>query len=409
MDDGPPDPGGSASLRIALLLSASHFEDFYGAGLGLSRARYLAGYRNDWSWDWCQMLARKGAEPTIYVPTSGLGERAVTPDGFRVRFLALGPIAVPWLRFPALWRSPVGRYAGQVVNAVAFLPALRAGLKADGIDVLCVQEYWTARFDVLTRALGQGTPVVAVDQGLPDRREIKVLKRGSFQRCAAAIVQTRHEGDKVARYGGRAQRIPNAVDARVFSPPPEGKRRDKPVVLFVGRLHDAQKRISDVVRALALLPGDWRLEIAGSGPDRPALEALAAELGVQDRVSYLGFVSDSLRLRDLYRGASVLALPSKYEGLPMVLLEAMSCATPVVGSDIPAIAEVVEPGRSGLLVPVGEPPHLAAALQDAVAQGAKLGRRAREAILESYDQAVVGSQLVDLLRGAARAPRPRAA
>jgi glycosyltransferase involved in cell wall biosynthesis len=275
--------------------------------------------------------------------------------------------------------------------------------------VLCVQEYWTARFDVLTRALGPGTPVVAVDQGLPDRREIKILKRGSFRRCARAIVQTRHEGDKVARYGAYAQRIPNAVDARVFSPPPEGERRDKPVILFVGRLHDAQKRISDVVRALALLPGDWRLEIAGSGPDRSVLEALAGELRVQDRVSYLGFVSDSLRLRDLYRSASVLALPSKYEGLPVVLLEAMSCATPVVGSDIPAIAEVIEPGRSGLLVPVGEPPHLAAALRDAVAQGAKLGRGARETILATYDQAVVGSQLVDLLRGVAQPPGRAAA
>ena len=96
------------------------------------------------------------------------------------------------------------------------------------------------------------------------------------------------------------------------------------------------------------------------------LERLAAELGIADRVQYLGFVSRGSEVRDLYRRAAVLALPSAYEGLPMVLLEAMSCGTPVVGSEIAAIAEVIDHGRTGLLVPVGAPDRLAAALRDAV-------------------------------------------
>jgi glycosyltransferase involved in cell wall biosynthesis len=393
----------SGPLRVALLLSTSHFEAFYGDGLGLSRHNYLEGYRNDWSWDWCRMLAAAGVEAIIYVGTTSAGEHAVTDDNHRVRFLPLGSIASPWIRFPWLLRTPVGRYVGQAANAVAMLPALRRALVEDRVDVLCVQEYWTARLDVLVRALN--TPVVAVDQGLPDRHEVKLVKRGSLRRTAGVVVQTEREGAKIRRYGGAACRIPNAVDTEFFKPGPARRNGSEPVILCVGRLHDAQKRLSDVLRALARLPDRWRLQIAGSGPDRDMFERLSDELGIGERVTYLGFVSDSTKLRELYRGASVLALPSAYEGLPMVLLEAMSCATPVVGSDIPAIAEVVADGQTGLLVPAGDPVRLAEALTYAVARSDELGAAARASIVANYDQAVVAPRLAEMLQAARSGPR----
>lgn len=383
------------SLRVALLLSTSHFEDFYGHSLGLSRHDYVEAYRNDWSWDWCRMLALEGVEANIYVATTSAGEQVTTEDGFRVRFLALNGLARPWLRFPLLRRTPVGRYVWQAANAGAMLRSLRSALIADGVDVLCVQEYWTARLDLLVRAVE--LPVVAIDQGLPDRHEVKLLKRGSFTRTAGVVVQTEREAAKIARYGGDARRIPNAVDTGIFCPGARRLHRADPVVLFVGRLHEAQKRVSDVIRALARLPETWRLQIAGEGPDRATLERLGFELGIAERVDYLGFVSDGAKLRELYRRASVLALPSAYEGLPMVLLEAMSCGTPVVGSDIPAIAEVIERGRTGLLVPVGDPSRLAEALSEAVARRHELGSAARASILANYDQAVVGPRLAQML------------
>lgn len=385
------------SLRIALLLSTSYFEDFYGNGLGLTRREYLETYRNDWSWDWCRMLAREGVEPTIYVATTVAGQHVITADGYRVRFLPLAAIAGPWLRFPVLERTPVGRFVGQAANAAAMLPGLRAALREDQIDVLCVQEYWTARLDLLVRTIG--VPVVAVDQGLPDRHEVKLFKRGSFERAACMVAQTQWEAAKIRRYGGVARRIPNAVDADFFSPSRVGTMSE-PTILCVGRLHDGQKRLSDVLRALSRLPQKWRLRIAGSGPDQAALQRLGVELGVEHRVEYLGFVSDSVKVRDLYRDATILALPSAYEGLPMVLLEAMSCATAVVGSEIPAIAEVVQHGHTGLLVPVGDPLRLAEALKEAVGRRDELGSAARASILADYDQAVIGPRLAEMLRAA---------
>jgi glycosyltransferase involved in cell wall biosynthesis len=393
-------PREDPTLRVALLLSTEYFEDFYGRGLGLERAEYLSSYRNDWSWDWCTMLRRAGVQCSIYVPTLGPAEHVMTADGFEVRFLPLSSFSRPWRRFPFLARSPVGRYAMQAANTRAFLPALRAGLAEDRIDVLCVQEYWTARFDILARRLA--TPVVAVDQGVPDRHELKLLKRRAFARSAGVVVQTNEERRKVAAYGGRVVRIPNAVDTDTFSPGPAAELAPSPTIVCVGRLHDAQKRLSDVVRALPRLPANWRLEIAGTGPDRPMLEVLAQELGVADQIRYLGFVSDPHELCRLYRRATVFALPSAWEGLPMVLLEAMSCGTPVVGSDIAAIAEVIEPAHTGLLVATGDHEELARALLQAREERETLGRAARERILATYDQAVVGPRLTELLASAAR-------
>jgi glycosyltransferase involved in cell wall biosynthesis len=395
----PPAAGTRPGLRVALVLSTRYFEDFYGAGLGLKRSDYLECYRNDWSWDWCEMLAREQVQTTIYVPTVEHGELAGTEDGYGVRFLELGPLIKPWVRFPVLERTPVGRYVGQVANTFAMLAPLRAALHHDRIDVVCVQEYWTARFDMLARALDR--PVIGVDQGLPDRHELKFLKRGAFSASAGAVVQTDREADKVGRYGGDARRIPNAVDTEFFSPDPARAPIDgDPEILFVGRLHDVQKRVSDVLRALALLPDGWRLTIAGGGPDEAALRRLAGQLGVKERVSFKGFVGDSGELRDLYRRADVVAMPSRYEGLPMVLLEAMSCGTPVVGSEIPAIAGVVHDRETGLLCPVGAPDRLASALADAVADRDRLGDAARRSILADYDQAVVGPRLAEFLTSA---------
>jgi glycosyltransferase involved in cell wall biosynthesis len=385
----------ASRIRLALLLSTRFFEDFYGDSLGISAADYIDSYRNDWSWDWCSVLREQGVDARIYVPSIRESGSRRTPEGFELRFLPLGATYMPYVRFPVLERTPVGRFAGQAVNTGAFLEPLRSALVSDDIDVLCVQEYWTARFDLLTRRLA--VPIIAVDQGLPDRREVKVLKRGSFARASRIIVQTEREAIKVRALGGDAVVIPNAVDTDLFSPAARPDRSEHPcTVLSVARLHDAQKRPSDLIRALGLMPDEWSLDLVGTGPDEKKLRRLTQELGLEGRVRFNGFVGSKTDLRDFYRSAGVFALPSAYEGLPMALLEAMACGAAVVGSRIPAIARVLEP--DGLLVEVGDVPALAASLREAASRRSELGGRARATIEERFSRHAIGPQLLECIR-----------
>jgi glycosyltransferase involved in cell wall biosynthesis len=385
-------------LRLALLLGTEYFEGFYGRQLGLSVAEYLESYRNDWSWDYARMLRARGIEPLIYVASSTQSGRYETSDGFSVRFVPLSAAYRPYLRFPMLKRSPPARYLSQVVNGGALLPSLRAGLRADRVDVLMVQEYWTGRFDVLMA--GISLPRLTIDQGLPDRREVKALKRWSMPRVYRVITQTDWERRKVARYGGVAERIPNAVDAELFNLPEGDGHREEHLVLITARLLDVQKRISDLIRAVSHLPAPWRLRVLGNGPDERKLRDLAASLGVEHRVEFAGFVADKAAIiRELHR-CTVFALPSAYEGLPMSLLEAMSTGAAVVASKIPAVAEVVTDGDDGLLHPVGDAKRIADLVVQAALKRDTLGRGARRKIVESYSQTVVGGRVETLVRGA---------
>lgn len=379
----------------AILLSTPTFETFYGGGLGLDRAAYLETYRNDWSWEYAEGLRRQGIKAYIYVASAGPTALHETAEGIGVRFLGLGAADRPWRAIPALQRSPLGRYAYGAANAVSMWPALRAALQEDAIAALLIQEYWTARYDVLSKRVP--VPVLAIDQGMPERREIKLRKRASLPRARRVVVQTQAEREKVERYGGTAERIPNGVDTGRYGPDPA--REHPPEILTVARLLDVQKRISDLIRALALLPPEWRLRIVGGGPDEQLLRDLAVELQVTDRVRFDGFVMDRDVIVDALQGTGVYAIPSTYEGLPMALLEAMSCGCAVVGSAIPAIAEVVSDGVDGLLVGTEDPPALAAAIARAYAERDRFGAAGRETIEREYSLEACGGRLAALILG----------
>ena len=129
---------------------------------------------------------------------------------------------------------------------------------------------------------------------------------------------------------------------------------DAPVVLFVGRLA-AQKAVDDLLAALDVLQHvrpDLRALIAGDGPLRDRLEEHAAAVGLRASVKFLGHREDVPRL---LAACDLLVLPSLYEGLPNVVLEAMRFRKPVVATAAPGTTEVVADGETGLLVPDAQP------------------------------------------------------
>ena len=140
-----------------------------------------------------------------------------------------------------------------------------------------------------------------------------------------------------------------------------------PLILAAGRLSE-QKNFAVLVDAVGTLKRtvpSLHTIIAGDGPQRAALRARADSLALGNRLQLPGNVTE---LTPLMQTADLFVLPSLWEGLPLVLLEAMACGLPVVASDIAGIAEVVTDGVDGVLVPPGDSGPLAGALRDLLEQ-----------------------------------------
>lgn len=136
-----------------------------------------------------------------------------------------------------------------------------------------------------------------------------------------------------------------------IAPPPGYLPRPAvPTFLYVGRLDNRQKRIDKLLRALAPLREEhWWLDIVGEGPDRSALETLAQQLGLGDHVRWRGFQAEPF---ESVGAATVLVLPSDWEGLGLVLVEALARGIPVIASDCPVgLRDIVRPGHNGWLFP----------------------------------------------------------
>jgi glycosyltransferase involved in cell wall biosynthesis len=147
-----------------------------------------------------------------------------------------------------------------------------------------------------------------------------------------------------------------------------------PLLLAVSRLTE-QKGLDTAVRALADVPGATLL-VLGEGPERASLEALASSLGVC--LLLPGRVGD---VAALYRRADLLVHPARWEGFGLAMLEAMLAAKPVVAARAGSAPELVEDGRTGLLVPVDDAASLARAVNELLAdpeRAAELGRAGRE-------------------------------
>jgi len=157
--------------------------------------------------------------------------------------------------------------------------------------------------------------------------------------------------------------IPNGVLLPAPDPETRGHVRaaervppDVPVLLCLGRLDPQKAPLDLVAAAVALGPRPFRLWLAGGGPEEAAVRAAIARAGVGERVRLLGVRED---VGDLLSAADVLALSSRWEGLPNAVLEAMAAGLPVVATNVGGTPELVVEGETGYLVPPADPGAMA--------------------------------------------------
>lgn len=224
--------------------------------------------------------------------------------------------------------------------------------------------------------------------------------------------------DLVAKLGWPGQRIEvvrNGVVLPESPPQPDPALRriltgggDRAVVLVPARL-TAQKGHSLLLRAAEAVPGA-QFVFAGDGPDRAALVAEAAKLGLDDRVTFLGYRHD---VPKLMASADLVVLPSLYEGLPLVILEAMAAAKPVVASRIPGVQEVITEAADGILFESGNSADLARAIDEVLLdpdKSRRLGAAARRTVMSRFSAAAMGARVSEvyttlLKRGSSRSPK----
>jgi peptidoglycan/xylan/chitin deacetylase (PgdA/CDA1 family) len=202
--------------------------------------------------------------------------------------------------------------------------------------------------------------------GARERFKFRVASR-LFNRVVAVGAETDRE---LARAGVRAARrvvIRNGIEVSRFASSPTAESSGPsalPVQRVVGTVARlaTEKGVDRLLEALPrLLPGnaDVRLVIVGDGPERAALEALARSLDVSDRVTFLGFrprVSEVLPLFDVF------VLPSRTEGIPLALLEAMAAGRACVATAVGGVPEVIQDGVTGVLVAPDDPAALSTAI-----------------------------------------------
>ena len=192
----------------------------------------------------------------------------------------------------------------------------------------------------------------------------------------------------------QVHRIYHGVEVPGSAPMVDGNAT--PVILAVARLVE-KKGLETLVRAAALLRlqgADFRVRIAGEGPEWARLQRLVHELGVADRVAFLGPLME-VEVRAEYRRAAVFALPCRVlengdrDGLPNAVVEAMAHGLPVASTTLAGVREAVVDGECGLLVPPGDELGLAGALQRLLSDGAlrsRLGAQARRRVASRFER-----------------------
>jgi len=380
-------------------------------------------------------LAARGREIDLLIeaPDSDLGARL--PAGVNLVDLgkaAAPPVAAALLRLASLLVNLTRRSRPDPCGRASFRIALARFLFKRRPPLHALRRYLSSRRPeaivsflnypnialLLAAQLGKGDTRVYVNvrnhisssvAGAKSRRmrEMPVLMRNLFALADGIIAVSDGVGADIARLTdtppARVTTIFNPVYrpqmlelANAPAPHPWLQPGAPPVVLGAGKMKP-QKDFATLLKAFARLRRERpaRLIILGDGDGKEVLEALAETLGIRPDVDFPGYVANPYVY---FRHASVFVLSSAWEGLPNVLIEAMACGCPVVSTDCPSgPAEILDGGRFGRLVPVGDDAAMAQAMAATLDQGnapAAPGEHAKrfsfDSVVERYDRLLSG-------------------
>lgn len=428
-------PSGTVTSTLALLPWGDVIEDFLD-DIGVSLETFATEMTGGWLFGYVEALRRVGLRTVIVC----VSKQVPAPTRFTHAQTAATvwalPAPKPYLRLRRQMRDPYGwaiedmfgpasgprRIVHRLIRDVApYLAtpsrALVRVLRDEECDAILCQEYEYPRFDVVVRVGRQlGLPVFATFQG-GDWQTSRIepwARPRSLRAAAGLIIPTSTEAARVeARYGvpdAQIARIFNPLDVQAWTMPDKYEaRRDlgfadtADVVVWHGRVDLHRKGLDVLLDAWAevvrLRPDrDLRLLLVGTGP---SAEELRPRVEADNRIHWIDeYVLDRNRLRRLLAAADVYAFPSRHEGFPVALVEALASGLPVVAADAPGVPDILgfEPA-CGFIVPRGEVAAFARALGDLldIPVRTAMGRAARQHAEAAFSLDAVGAQLKGFL------------
>ena len=420
------------SPGVAVLVWGDAVEDFL-APLGIGVRQFATEMDGGWLFGYAEALRRAGVRPVVVCVSREVrrAERLVheatgaavwvlpLPRRYRPFRAALrDPYATDlWSAFSPNTRLP--RPLRRLIRDVApYLPlpllALARVLRRERIEALVVQEYESARFD-LSVGVGRavGVPVFASFQGgtWHVSRIEGAVRTASLRAAAGVIVASADEAERVReRYGvpdAKIARIVNPLDFEAWAHPDRDAARSAlgvPAAAEVAAWHgrvDLHRKGLDVLldawgRVIEARPSrDLQLRLVGTGPSAGELRARIADgpAGVSWRDEY---VLDRSELYQHLASADVYVLPSRHEGFPVALVEALAAGLPAVAADAPGVRDVFGTPPAGLVVPTEDAQALAdglGRLLDDQDLRSRLGRDARRRGEAAFGLDAVGEAL----------------
>ena len=346
-----------------------------------------------------QALAKRMA-----VEVRCFGERAPSTDGVTVRGYT------PWERLKAGADGPL--FAPSLETLSIGLAMARDPVDA---DVVHAHTWYADMAGVWIRTLHR-IPLVVTLHSMEPLRPWKADQLGSGYLLSSWIEKTGVESaDRVIAVSARMRDdilqhfnadpskvvvIHNGIDPDRFRRTEAHDHLDRlgvtsPYVLFVGRITD-QKGIFHLLEAARKLPPGVQVVLCASAPDTPEIEErLRRALPEHPNVKWIFEMAPLDVVSQLYSHAAVFACPSVYEPFGIINLEAMACETPVVASAVGGILEVVEDGKTGILVPPARPDDLAAALRRVLedpAMARAMGRAGRKRVEDRFSWASIAAR-----------------